>query len=379
MNRNEKIYTYTMIISMLLFIGGISMINVFSPNKTFSEAENRKLEQFPLFSFRNVIDKQFTKKYETYISDQFVFRDVWVAMKSSAERMIGKIENNGVYIGNDGSLIQKFESPKEREVQARIAAINDFDQDTPDVNKYVMLVPTAISIQDNKLSKYVSHTDELMYINKVKGSLHENIKFIDTYDTLRLKKDEYIYYKTDHHWTTKGAFYAYQELSRQMNVIPQKEEAFNVRKITNNFYGSLYSKGGFRGINPDCIELYVPKNKQEYRVEYIPENKQTTSFYEMDNVDKKDKYTVFFGGNHPLIKITNNNATGKKLLVVKDSYANSILPFLEAHFSEIYVVDLRYYKENVKTLLQEHHIKDMLILYNGTTFFEDASIKTLSE
>lgn len=364
---------------MLLFIGGMLIINVFTPNKTFSEAENRKLEQLPAFSFSNLIEKKFTTNYEKYISDQFAFRDFWVTMKSSAERIIGKKENNGVYVGKDGSLIQKFNPPKEQDVQTKVTAINDFDQATPSVNKYIMLVPTAISILEKNLPNYVSHNGELTYMNKVKNSLNKKIKFVDTYATLSSKKDEYIYYKTDHHWTTKGAFYAYQELSKQMDLIPQKEEAFNVKKITNEFYGSLYSKGGFRSICPDSIELYVPKNNQEYTVEYVGENKQTTSFYEMGNVDQKDKYTVFFGGNHPLMKITTNNSNGRKLLVVKDSYANSILPFLAPHFSEIYVVDLRYYKEDMKKLAKDHNIHDMLILYNANTFFEDSSIKDLSE
>lgn len=164
-----------------------------------------------------------------------------------------------------------------------------------------------------------------------------------------------------------------------MEFTPNKMDAFNTKQITNSFYGSLYSKSGFRNIAPDSIELYEQKKANKYKVEYSDENKTTTTLYAMENIKKKDKYTIFFNGNHPLIKIQTDNTNGKKLLVVKDSYANSLVPFLLPHFSEIYIVDLRYYTDNINMLIQKNKINDMLILYNGNTFFEDSSINNLSE
>lgn len=364
---------------LTLFIGGMFSINLLAPNKTFSDTENRKLEPFPEFSFQNLIEKKFTSNYEKYISDQFAFRDLWISVKSDMERTIGKKENNGVYIGKDGFLLQKFNKPKEQDVKGKIEAINGFHIANPDVKIQVMLVPTAISILENKLPNYVSPGDELTYINKVKKSLDKDINFIDVYSVLSSKKDEYIYYKTDHHWTTKGAYYAYQELGKNMKFTPNENVAFNIKKITNSFYGSLYSKAGFRNIDPDSIELYEPKKAKKYKVEYIDENKTSTSLYEMENIKKKDKYTVFFNGNHPFVKISTDNANEKKLLVVKDSYANSLLPFLLPHFSEIHIVDLRYYTDSLNMLVQKNKINNMLVLYNGNTFFEDASINNISE
>lgn len=364
---------------LTLFIGGMFGINVLTPNKTFSDEENRKLEQFPAFSFQNLIEKKFTSNYEKYVSDQFAFRDFWINVKSDVDHKLGKKENNGVYIGKDGFLLQKFSEPEEQEVKNKIEAINDFHIANPNVKMQVMLVPTAVSILENKLPNYVSHGDELTYINKVKKSLGKDINFIDVYPVLNSKKDEYIYYKTDHHWTTKGAYYAYQELGKNMQFTPNKSDSFNIKQITNSFYGSLYSKAGFRNIDPDSIELYEPKKANKYKVEYSDESKTSTSLYEMKNIKKKDKYTVFFNGNHPLIKIKTDNTNGKKLLVVKDSYANSLLPFLLPHFSEIHIVDLRYYTDSLNMLVQKNKISDMLLLYNGNTFFEDVSINDLSE
>ncbi len=379
LNRYDKIYKYIMAILLLLFIGFMVALNILTPNKKFSDSENRNLEQLPKFSFKNLMGGKFTSNYEKYISDQFALRDFWIGVKSDTDRVIGKKENNDIYLGKDGFLIQKFNKPEDKDLKDKVETINSFDNLTPNINKYFMLVPTAVKILEDKLPNYVSDSDELTYINKVKKSINNDINFVDLYDTLSSKKDEYIFYKTDHHWTTKGAYYAYGELSKKMGITPKGEEYFNIQKVTDEFYGSLYSKGGFRHLNPDSIELYLPKDDEKYKVEHLGEDKSYESLYDMNNINKKDKYTVFFNGNHPLIKITTNKGEGRKLLVVKDSYANSFIPFLTSHFSEIYMVDLRYYSEGLNTLIQENQINDMLILYNANTFFEDPSIKNLSE
>ncbi|MFB6732621.1 DHHW family protein, partial [Bacillus mobilis] len=145
MNQYEKIYKYTMAGLLSLFIGGMFSINLLTPNKTFSDAENRKLEQFPTFSFQNLIEKKFTSNYEKYISDQFAFRDFWINVKSDIDYTLGKKENNGVYIGKDGFLLQKFSKPEEQDVKDKIEAINGFHIANPYVKMQVMLVPTAIS------------------------------------------------------------------------------------------------------------------------------------------------------------------------------------------------------------------------------------------
>ncbi|GAA0121008.1 DHHW family protein [Clostridium faecium] len=378
MNRYDKVYKYIMSALLLLFIGGIVILNVLTSDKIFSDSENRNLEQLPKFSFKNLMKGKFTTNYEKYVSDQFALRDFWIGVKSDSDRIIGKKENNDVYLGKDGFLIQKFNKPEDKDLKDKVEIINSFDNLTPNVNKYFMLVPTATKILEDKLPNYAADSDELTYIDKVKKSINSNINFVDLYDALSSKKDEYIFYKTDHHWTTKGAYYAYTELSKKMGVEPKSEEDFNMKKVTDEFYGSLYSKGGFRHINPDSINLYLPKDDEEYKVEYLGENKIRDSLYDMNNINKKDKYTVFFNGNYPFIKITTNKGEGRKLLVIKDSYANSFIPFLTSHFSEIYMVDLRYYSEGLSRLIEENQINDMLILYNANTFFEDISIKNLS-
>jgi hypothetical protein len=364
---------------LLLFISVIAVLNLLAVDRSFSESENRMLEQLPHFSLKALVSEDFTVDFEKYVSDQFVFRDFWIGAKTDTDRLMGKKESNGIYLGTNGYLIQKFIPPAEEDLQEKIDAIHTFDQATPELQKYVMLVPTAAALYKDKLPKYAIIGDQEAYLKKVQQSLHPDIRFIDVFPSLYAERDQPIFYKTDHHWMTQGAYVAYLELCRQMGLTPQNEEEFNIKQVTDDFYGSLFSKSGFRHVQPDRMELYLPKNQEKYTVTYVDEGKTTDSLYAMEQLQRKDKYAVFLNGNHALIEIKTSNTNGRKLLVVKDSYANSLIPFLLKHFSEINVVDLRYYEEDLVSFVNEHGIQDMLLLYNENTFFEDPSIKNLSE
>lgn len=379
MNRYDNMYKNLMAILLLLFIGIIAALHLLTPDRSFSESENRMLEKLPDLSLQALSSGRFTSSFEKYVSDQFAYRDVWIGVKSDADRLMGKKESNGVYLGADGYLIQKFTAPAAGDLEDKVEAILAFGNTTPGLNKYVMLVPTAVTLLEDKLPSYAPAGDELGYLDQVRQALSSDIRFVDVYPALYAERKQPIFYKTDHHWTTRGTYSAYRELCRQMGITPQEEEDFHIRQVTKEFYGSLYSKSGFRHMQPDSIELYVPKGDQSYTVEYVDEQLTSDTLYEMDNLNKKDKYTVFLNGNHALIHITTGHPEGKKLLVVKDSYANSLIPFLTEHFREIYVVDLRYYEEDLVKLVQEQDIHDMLLLYNVQTFLEDSSIKKLSE
>lgn len=379
MKKYDQVYYRALAILLLMFTGAVLVIDSLTPGKVFSESENRMLQQLPKFSLQTLGSGKFTSEFEAYIADQFMERDFWIGLKSDADQGLGKKESNGVYLGKDGYLIQNFSPPEKGDLEDKVKALQAFDKATPSLRKYMLLVPTAASVLEDKLPPYASGGGERVYWEKIKDSDLGNIRWIDVSPALEANKEQPVYYKTDHHWTTKGAFLAYQELGAPMGFSPKNEADFNIRQVTSQFYGSLYSKSGFRHLQPDSIELYDPKTPGNISVDYVDEQQSADSMYVMENLTKKDKYTVFFNGNHGLIRITTGNTDGRRLLIVKDSYANSLIPFLTMHFSEIDVIDLRYYEGDVLKLTEDRQIRDMLILYNITTFFEDPSIKSIAD
>ena len=236
-----------------------------------------------------------------------------------------------------------------------------------------MLVPTATKVLEDKLPKYAPNDDELTYIDKVFSGLNYNIVKINPYEALHENKDEYIYYKTDHHWTSKGAYIAYKVMCEKLGLTPKSIEDFDVINVTDSFYGSLSSKIGTKGKDVDSIDVYVPKDS-DIIVNYVEEQKKSTSLFNSEALDKKDKYEVFTGGNHPFINIKTLGDPNKKLLIIKDSYANCFLPFLTSHYGEINVVDLRYFYDDLDKLIKNKEITDVLFLYNSNTFNSDDSI-----
>lgn len=378
MRKRNKRCRSLMAVVFLLFIAIMSISNILRREKVFSEEENRNLSSKPEFSLASLFKGNYTKKYESYISDQFPGRRFFVNVKAKADKLMGKSESNDVFIGKDDQLIEDFEERPKEETDEKVSAINEFVKVNANINTYFMMVPTATEILKEKLPKYAPVDSQSEYIKYIQENLNSNIKFINPYDALINNKDKYLYYKTDHHWTSKGAYIAYVEFCKAVGLEPKTEEEFDIELVANDFYGSLTSKIGVKKGNPDYIDAYIPKENGEVVVNYVTEQKRTTSLYNSESLEKKDKYEVFTGGNHPQINIKSLGDPKKKLLVIKDSYANSFLPFLTSHYGEIDVVDLRYYMEDVEELIKTKGITDILFLYNVNTFNSDDSILNLN-
>lgn len=368
-----KSFNKIIVAMFVLFILSINILNIFTSDKVFSESENRMLTQAPKFSMKNLLSGKFTGKFEEYITDQFPLRDFWVSIKSDGEKFTLKTQNNGIFFGKDGYLLENYKRPNEQLIE-NIKSINTFSNKIPNFSTYFLLVPNSVKIYEDKLPLFASPYDQLETINKVKESLSENVNFIDVYERLNSKKDEYIYYKTDHHWTMRGAYYAYQSLAKELDITPYSINDFDLEVVSNSFYGTFYSQSNNRQVSPDSIEIFKPKFDIEYKIDYKDNNKSSDSLYEYSYLDKKDKYSMFLDGNHALLTIKSNINNGKKLVIFKDSYSHCFIPFLANHYEEIHVIDLRYYKLSIYDYLQEHEIKEALFLYNVTTFSDDTNI-----
>lgn len=372
---NKKSYYQASAVIFILFIGIFVGANLITKDKTYSETENRILATKPNFTIDRLLEGRFTSKFEDYVVDQFIGRDFFTNIKMSVDKLLGRNQANGVFLGKDGYLIEDFTAPNEEAVNQNLQAIDNFSKRYKDVKQYMLISPTSVGILKDKLPYSAPVIDQESYLKSYKEKLPSSIKFVDTYETLNNHKDEYIFYKTDHHWTSLGAFYSYEKLAEDMGLKKKPDDYYNVQLVSNDFFGALSSKSGYDVKEGDKVQVYIPTKNEEYIVvNYVEEQEKSASLYSSEALEKKDNYEVFLKGNHPLVKIKTSAKNDKTLLIFKDSYANSFIPFLINDFSKIIVVDPRYYYEDIDKLMEQENVNEVLYLYNANTFFSDRSL-----
>ena len=237
-----------------------------------------------------------------------------------------------------------------------------------------LIAPNAAYVLKDWLPKGAPVRDQGKDLAYIQKHLPKSMGVIDVTKTLQQHAKEGMYYKTDHHWTTKAALYSFQKAAPQMGI-EKPLEHYTKYLVTDSFSGTLASKSGYHKTE-DQIEVYAPEGTEvQYLVNDTENREKRATVYDRKALRNKDKYEVFFGGNHAMVQITTANNTTKKLLVVKDSYANSFVPFLIPYYNEIVMVDPRYYYENIDTLINNKNITDVLFLYNMDTFLNDNSIE----
>ncbi|WP_226896695.1 DHHW family protein [Paraclostridium benzoelyticum] len=368
-NAYSKLMAIMFLVTIFSFVG----LNLLVKDKQFSENENRLLEQKPKFTLDRLFEGRYTKKYEKYTIDQMVGRDKFIQIKTKADDLMGKNSENGVFKCDDGYLIESFGKPNEEYLNANIEAINKFANKHKDMKTSMLIAPTAVNILDDKLPAFAPVYNQDEYLNKLSKSIDNKIDFINVSSEMKKHKDEYIYYKTDHHWTTLGAYYAFLDFAK-LSGLKSESNSYDKYRVSNEFYGTLYSKSGYK-VKPDQVDIYTPKDKNDQViVEYKEEKKKSPTIYDSEALKKKDKYEVFLGGNHPVVDIKTTSESDKTLLLIKDSYANSFVQFLTPFYKEIIMVDPRYYYEDIEKLIKEKNVTDLLYLYNANTFFNDSSL-----
>lgn len=366
----KKYFGIIFAICILVF----SILIIVLPKKEFSENENRYLEDFPSFNLDTLLDGSFMTDLEKYVQDHFPFRNTFVNVKSNTELAIGKTENNNVYTAEDGYLIEKNTVIDEHRLERISMIINSISKNAKDFNVTVMIVPTSITINEEKLPKYAKEFSELDRINKIYNNL-ENTTNIDLYEELEtLNETTPAYYRLDHHWTTRAAYEAYAKYITTIkgNVLPL--ESFKKEIVTNEFYGTTYSKANLYNLTPDEITTYT-NSANEFEIQYVKLGQTTNSFYNQDYLNKKDKYAMFLNENQELIIVKNKTInSNKNLLVIKDSYANCFIPFVANNFKTTHVIDPRYYAKSISEFIKENDIDEVLFLYNMHTLSTDQGI-----
>ena len=367
----EQLVGIIFILTLFLFL----IINVIVPDREKSVQENRMLATKPKFRLSSLISGDYDEKFEAYMDDQFVGRDMWRKLKVTVDRIGGSRLENGVYIGKNGQLLEQIEVADETHLAANIKAIKSFSESQSKIPVRMMLVPDAANVLNHSLPALAKPEDQTQMFSMVRKDLGDSVEWIDVSTELNKHKTEKIYYKTDHHWTTLGAFYAFQAAAPSLGIDGDLSGKYVSYAVSDSFNGMLASKSGVNLGEKEQIDIYVPTEEDtDLIVDYVDEGKRSTSLYDSSKLKEKDQYTVFLGGNSSLLDIRTVSTSTKRLLLVKDSFANSFIPFLTPYYREIVVVDPRYYSGTINDLMDSYRISEVLFLYSGNTFFKDNNI-----
>lgn len=406
----KKILQYPIAVLFALFISVFFLVDVFNSDRAFSEFENTSLAQKPAFSWSSFVDGSFGSKYVKYINEQFLGRDNWISMKAVADMGLGRIESHGVTYGDDHYLMEKLEIVEDQNYPANagtnIVKQTALDRSNGMVSSFLQmydqpitfsLVPNSYAILEDEVPTGFPGADQQAYTQQIYRTLSEaddQLEIVDFSDALSQHKDEYIYYRTDHHWTTLGAYYAYVAYCEQKGLTPVSLEELKENKV-EDFYGTFYSKAKRPSQPADTITWYDVDVDEFAFVANLQQDKQLAQLGEVVQEDGlellrvdgmmdqrkfevRDKYAAFMWGNSGYVKIKSshnlNHQEGKtsRLLLFKDSYANSMIPYLTYNYDEIIVVDLRYMAKSTKELMQEE-FDDIFVMYNFSTYVSCAS------
>ena len=349
------------------------------PKQTYSAQEKKMLADFPSVTGENIMSGKFQEGLDTWLSDHLPARNFFVGLSADYELVTGRNGKKGIYLGNDGYLFPK-PTPDTEKISENAGYIKEF-ADCSDIPVYMSLIPSSGYINSGRLPLVHEPYNDGELIDKFSSQLGENIIFADVKSAFSEKaKTEQLYYRTDHHWTAKGAYECYKLLGDKLGYEPVPEESFEKESI-DGFYGISYSKSALWWVSPDKIELWKNKSQSSDSVSVSihdgDESKEGNSYFFREHLNEDDKYPVYLDGNHSLVRIKNSGAKGGKLIVVKDSYAHALVPFLSQNYSEIITVDLRYYKKDVSALAQQEKADGILILYSLDNLAADDNISFL--
>lgn len=349
------------------------------PDTEFSELENRYLTKRPSVTLKGVSDGSFMETFETYTAEQLPFRNAFIRLKAAAERVMLKKENNGIVCGRDGQLFEKllaYNKNLQRNEDIIASFINDSDR-----RVFLGIIPNSFEIQKDRLPRGLTMMSEKEAIDGFYERLSESkyCKTVNIYDELDAHRDERIYYFTDHHWTTRGAYYGYLSLCRALDLEPVELESLpeDAVKRAQGFYGTYYAKYKGIGISPDEITWYDTP-ELSYVNQSGSEPVYHDGLYDINKLSGYDKYAMFMYGN-PGIAVAEleKKEHGRELILLKDSYSNCLIPFFTYNYDRITVIDLRYFGGKLSEVLEKSGEADLLLLYNFSHLNEDSNFYKL--
>lgn len=336
---------------LLLFLAAglllCTMTAFLFPAPRLSERENRTLAPAPVFSFAALADGSLEQAVDLYLTERFPLRNACRGLRAMAELSLGKMEVGQVILGKDQSLVKRLEMDT-RIFGGNVRGLAALEEAATAVGLPVTLAvaPRTMDVRGEVLpTAFVADSAPYETLARLLPG---------TVD-LRCLSESESWYRTDHHWTTAGAYRGYLRISPMLGISPLDESAFSPTVVAESFYGTTDAAAGIPGVPADTIELYRYPEDTSFSVSQNGKVATLDGFYDMSKLEVRDQYSVFFGGNFATLEIKKSEAGGEKrptLLVYKDSFANALLPFLAQHY-DILAVDPRYTKEPLSTFLKE--------------------------
>lgn len=398
----SKRYATFITVLFCAFLGVFAVLHWVLPDREFSQNENRSLQQLPtpvFFRDGKLFDPpvkkgeagffsgEFMSKFETYFTDQFPARDAFISIKAAAEVALGKTENNGTYYGAGDTLFAGVSAPGEGEVDTRVGYVDKLaDNLAPSgVPVYFSLVPNKLNTigaagrlldppaarlfhQGEPLALSVNYLGEDLWERAAQTRAH----WVDLMPAFQEHIREALFYRTDHHWTSLGAYYAYAELMEATGETPVPLSALTKTTVSESFYGTTWSSVGAAWIEPDRIDTYVPDDGVKVTA-FKGRDGEPGSLYNPEKLEVKDKYAYFMGGNQPLYVLEKDNG-GPRVLVIRDSYSDALAPFLTLNCSQVHLFDPRYNRSNIPDYVAGHDIDAVLVLYSMANFVTDNNL-----
>jgi len=362
-----------------LILSGLLAAHFLLPDLAYSKTEKRSLAAFPALNAESLLSGEFMDSLEDYLADQFPLRDTLMKLKSTIDLTLGIRESQDVFCLTDGSLAERFTEPAAEKTAALSEQLRAFaDRYGGDSSLTFLLAPTAVSMREDLLPENALTDDQNEYIDSLYERLSDCFSLLDVRDDFRsaIASGEKLYYLTDHHWTLRAARLAASMYLEALGI--EETGDLTTGTVCNAFAGSLIQKSGYSPELYDSVEIAeVPQDPDSdflYSVSYPYSHEVSATLYDAAALEGDDPYQVFFGGNHPMVRIETSLVTGRSLLILKDSYANCFVPFLVPYFDSITIVDPRYYYDDPDLLIEENRFTDILFLYNANTLSQDSSL-----
>ena len=362
----KKISEFISIFTVCALLIGFGAAFWLLPDKPLSEMENRMLTERPQFTVNRLLSGEYTEQIGTYFADQFPARDAFVGLKAYAELALLKGENNGVLL-KDGHLIPLPGEVNDTQLERNVKSMSVFAE-AVSVPVYVAATPRSVDVFSEKLpAAYPRESANDLYAKYHTLSEAYGLPTVDLFTPLCESGD---YYRTDHHYTTDGAYLCYLNLADRLGYTPYDWDYFTLETASDSFCGTSMRSSGFYLTRKDTITLYRYPSDGDYRVIIKEDGRTINGFYDFDALSATDQYAVFLGGNHGRADVILPDAEEErpKLLMIRDSFADCLVPFLALHY-DITLLDLRYYRGNIQKTVAEEGF-DAVLIYQCLSEFD---------